>query len=121
MDSFLSEARKRGEIFIGIDNRMDLSIDNIRSEEMVIQWGAGSYLKADGIYILRPTKQGMSQLLIFKKKKDGSKELLKTLELNIKRLPDPTHLFKNENKKPITGRSPYLYIGNPWKPRKDNC
>jgi hypothetical protein len=101
MEKFLAAARKRGEIFIGINNPLDIPISNVRREDITIEWGSGNIRFVDGIYYAQPTKQGMSKLIIFKKEDDGSKTHLKTLVLNVKRLPDPTvhpHFLEVEDK-----------------------
>jgi beta-lactamase regulating signal transducer with metallopeptidase domain len=100
MDALLAEAWKRGEIFIGISNPLDIKIDQVRTEDMVIQLEHGNVRFSNGIFYAQPTRQGMTNLIIFKRENDGSKTHLKTLPLNVKRLPDPT-LLKKEHKEPV--------------------
>jgi len=124
MDWFLAAAMKRGEIFIGINNPLDIAIDHVRKEDLLIEWGAGQIKLVQGIYYALPVKQGMSKLTIFKKENDGSKTELKTLLLDVKRLPDPSvhpDFLKTEDKKPATRLPGFLPSGPLWMPVKDNC
>ena len=87
---------------------------------MVIEFGNGTIRKVNGLFYALPAKQGMSKLIIFKKEKDGTRTHLKTIDVNVKRLPDPSKL--NKGSIVPANRSFDLWpLGSPWMPVKENC
>jgi hypothetical protein len=121
LEKYISAARARGEIFVGINNRLDVKIDYVRREDIYIEWTGGKIMVVEGVFYAQPAKTGTSKLLIFKKQADGTRTLIKTVPLDSKRLPDPTQLPKGAEAKPVT-YSPELWpAGSVWKPSKDKC
>jgi beta-lactamase regulating signal transducer with metallopeptidase domain len=124
-DEMKAAALKRGELYIGIDNPLNALFNNLTANQVMIEWAGGNiFRRADGIYIARPTRQGLSQMHIYKIENNARGQLIKSIQLNTKRLPDPTRLnetLKKEYKKPISNRLPFLPTRFPWVPAKDNC
>lgn len=123
-DKMRAAALKRGELYIGIDNPLNALFDNVPADQVIIEWAGGSIIKRDGIYIARPIRQGLSQMNLYKKENNARGQLIKSLQINTRRLPDPTisnETLKKENKKPVTKPFRFLPTGLPWILGKDNC
>jgi TonB-dependent SusC/RagA subfamily outer membrane receptor len=89
-EKLYEEARKNHILYVGVENHLPVVFKNVKPEELLVKMSGVRVNYQDGVAIIKPAAPGKAELIISRRKTDGSEAVLQKQVYDIKFLPPPS-------------------------------